>query len=72
MFDYQLKTIVFDKTGTVTHGKPRVMRTKLFADGADMMNDEKFLAICGTAESASEHPLGSAVLKHALEVKFSS
>ncbi|XP_041455525.1 copper-transporting ATPase 1-like isoform X3 [Lytechinus variegatus] len=65
---HKVKTVVFDKTGTITHGKPRVMRTKLFADGLDTMTEEEFLAICGTAESGSEHPLGMAVLKHAKEM----
>ncbi|XP_030848168.1 copper-transporting ATPase 2 isoform X1 [Strongylocentrotus purpuratus] len=65
---HKVKTVVFDKTGTVTYGKPRVMRTKLFSAGLDSMTEEEFLAICGTAESGSEHPLGTAVLKHAKEM----
>ncbi|XP_071476855.1 copper-transporting ATPase 2-like [Diadema antillarum] len=65
---HKVNTVVFDKTGTITHGKPRVMRTKVFSTASDMMTEEEFLAICGTAESGSEHPLGTAVLKHSLEM----
>ena len=43
------------------------MRTMLFVSTSEI-TEEEFLAIAGTAESSSEHPLGTAVLKHAKEV----
>lgn len=64
---HKVKTIIFDKTGTITRGIPRVMLTKLFVS-EDQLTEKEFIAICGTAESGSEHPLGQAVVTHAKEV----
>ncbi len=63
----RLKTVIFDKTGTITYGVPRVMRTMLFVPLSEI-TEEEFLAIAGTAEASSEHPLGVAVTKHAKEM----
>ncbi|XP_033627426.1 copper-transporting ATPase 2-like isoform X3 [Asterias rubens] len=63
----RLKTVIFDKTGTITYGVPRVMRTMLFVALSEI-TEEEFLAIAGTAEASSEHPLGMAVTKHAKEM----
>lgn len=43
------------------------MLTKLFIS-QENLSEQEFLAICGTAESGSEHPLGQAVVTHAKEV----
>ena len=64
---FQIKTIIFDKTGTITHGTPRVVKTETFVPATDLSENE-FFAISGTAEASSEHPLGIAVVKHAKEV----
>ncbi|KAM4663956.1 copper-transporting ATPase 1 [Discoglossus pictus] len=64
---HKVKTIVFDKTGTITHGAPIVMQVKVLVE-SNRMPSKKLLAIVGTAESNSEHPLGSAVTKHCKEV----
>jgi Cu+-exporting ATPase len=63
----QLKCIVFDKTGTVTHGVPRVARVAMFVENS-VCSFVKFIAIAGTAETSSEHPLASAVVKYAKQV----
>ncbi|CAH2315267.1 copper-transporting ATPase 1 [Pelobates cultripes] len=63
---HKVKTIVFDKTGTITHGSPVVMQVKVLVE-RNRMPSNKLLAIVGTAESNSEHPLGSAVTKHCKE-----
>ncbi len=52
-----VRAIVFDKTGTVTEGKPSVTRMKTFD-----IDDKRFLAIAGALESASEHPLAGAIV----------
>ncbi|KAM3912307.1 copper-transporting ATPase 1 [Leptodactylus fuscus] len=64
---HKIRTVVFDKTGTITHGTPVVMQVKLLVEG-NRMSSNKLLAIVGTAESNSEHPLGAAVTKHCKEV----
>lgn len=58
---------MFDKTGTITHGVPKVMRVLLLVDVATLPL-RKVLAVVGTAEASSEHPLGMAVTKYCKEV----
>ncbi|XP_028671375.2 copper-transporting ATPase 1 [Erpetoichthys calabaricus] len=60
---HKVKTIVFDKTGTVTHGTPVVIQIKILIE-SNHMPRTKWLAIVGTAESNSEHPLGTSVTKY--------
>ncbi|XP_067404349.1 copper-transporting ATPase 1 [Emydura macquarii macquarii] len=60
---HKVKVVVFDKTGTITHGTPVVMQVKILVE-ANQMPRNKILAIVGTAESNSEHPLGSAITKY--------
>jgi Cu+-exporting ATPase len=64
---FQINSIVFDKTGTVTHGVPRVAHIKMFVEHS-VCSLHKMLAIAGTAESSSEHPLASAVVKYVKNV----
>ncbi|KAM5288579.1 copper-transporting ATPase 2 isoform 23-T23 [Ctenodactylus gundi] len=61
---FPIKTVMFDKTGTITHGVPRVMRVLLLVDVLPL---RKVLAVVGTAEASSEHPLGVAVTKYCKE-----
>ena len=52
-----LNTVVFDKTGTITVGKPEV---------TDIVGDEKqVLRIAASLEESSEHPLATAIVKKA-------
>ncbi|WP_334331986.1 copper-translocating P-type ATPase [Companilactobacillus sp. HBUAS59544] len=53
-----VKTVVFDKTGTITKGKPEV---------TDIVGDENVLAIASAMEESSEHPLAQAILDKAKE-----
>lgn len=56
-----IKTIVFDKTGTITNGKPVV---------TDVIgNLEQVLSIAGSLEEISEHPLATAIMKKVKEKK---
>uniref|UniRef100_A0A8C5SYE9 Copper-transporting ATPase 2 n=5 Tax=Passeriformes TaxID=9126 RepID=A0A8C5SYE9_9PASS len=63
---HQIKTVMFDKTGTITYGVPRVTRVLLMGDTA-VLPLKKVLAVVGTAEASSEHPLGMAVTKYCKE-----
>ncbi|CAM3156285.1 copper-translocating P-type ATPase [Lactiplantibacillus plajomi] len=52
-----VKTVVFDKTGTITEGQPKV---------TDVVGDEqRVLTVAASLEEASEHPLAAAILKRA-------
>jgi Cu+-exporting ATPase len=63
---HKLDTIVFDKTGTLTKGEPEI---------TDIVNlqaytEEEILKYAASAEKASEHPLGEAIIKRAGERKI--
>uniref|UniRef100_A0A2K5JES4 Copper-transporting ATPase 1 n=1 Tax=Colobus angolensis palliatus TaxID=336983 RepID=A0A2K5JES4_COLAP len=60
---HKVKVVVFDKTGTITHGTPVVNQVKLLTE-SNRISHHKILAIVGTAESNSEHPLGAAITKY--------
>ncbi|XP_071669709.1 copper-transporting ATPase 1 isoform X2 [Patagioenas fasciata] len=60
---HKVKVVVFDKTGTITHGTPEVTQVKFLVEG-NQLPHKKMLAIVGTAESNSEHPLGVAITKY--------
>lgn len=59
---HQIKTIVFDKTGTITEGKPVV--TDIITNG---ISENEILALAASAEKGSEHPLGEAIVRGAEE-----
>ncbi|MCI6691180.1 MAG: heavy metal translocating P-type ATPase [Clostridium sp.] len=59
---YKVETIVFDKTGTITEGKPKV--TNIITKG---ISETEILALAASAEKGSEHPLGEAIVKAAEE-----
>ena len=54
----RVDTLVVDKTGTLTEGRPRVVAV-VAADGWD---EAGVMRVAGSLEKASEHPLGAAVL----------
>jgi Cu+-exporting ATPase len=59
---HQINTIVFDKTGTITEGKPVV--TDIITNG---ISEDEILALAASAEKGSEHPLGEAIVRGAEE-----
>ncbi|MHB8104764.1 MAG: heavy metal translocating P-type ATPase, partial [Dehalococcoidales bacterium] len=60
---YKIDTILLDKTGTLTEGKPRV--TDIITAAA--YTQEEVLKLAASVEHDSEHPLGEAVIKAAAE-----
>jgi Cu+-exporting ATPase len=58
-----VKVIVFDKTGTITKGKPEV--TDVIADGRHQITERELLRLAASVERGSEHPLGRAVVEKA-------
>jgi len=59
----EVSTVVFDKTGTITKGKPEV--TDIIA--LKGFQPEEVLRLAASVESGSEHPLGEAVVNKAKE-----
>lgn len=60
---HKIQTIVFDKTGTITEGKPKV--TDII--NSNGFSSDRLLQIAASAEKGSEHPLGEAIVKGAEE-----
>lgn len=56
---HKINTIVFDKTGTITEGKPVV--TDIITYGK--ITEEELLKVAASAEKSSEHPLGEAIVR---------
>ncbi|HWO96268.1 MAG TPA: heavy metal translocating P-type ATPase [Bacillus sp. (in: firmicutes)] len=55
---HRITTVVLDKTGTVTNGKPVLTDVAVASD----MDEREFLQLVGTAEKQSEHPLAEAIV----------
>ena len=62
---HHVQTVVMDKTGTITEGKPRV--TDLVSDGIDEL---EMLRIAASAEKGSEHPLADAIVEEAKQLNL--
>ncbi|MBS4173992.1 heavy metal translocating P-type ATPase [Bacillus sp. FJAT-49736] len=56
---HRITTVLLDKTGTVTNGKP--VLTNVFIESNQ--NEEEFLQLVGSAEKKSEHPLAEAIVQ---------
>jgi heavy metal translocating P-type ATPase len=59
----KVDTLVIDKTGTLTEGKPTVVAI----EPAVGFNDDELLRLAASLERASEHPLAAAIVKAATE-----
>jgi Cu+-exporting ATPase len=63
-----ITTVVLDKTGTVTEGRPVV--TDLIVGPAAPVAADELLRLVASLEASSEHPLGDAIVRHAAEQGF--
>jgi len=61
----KVDTLVVDKTGTLTEGKPRVGFVDFFQEGG--LTKDTLLSLAGSLENASEHPLARAIVAAANE-----
>ncbi len=59
---HSIDTVVMDKTGTITEGKPKVTDVEAFG-----LSEERLLEIAAGMEAGSEHPLAEAILDYAAE-----
>lgn len=57
---HKISTIILDKTGTITEGKPTV--TDIFTDG---ISEDEFLRIIASVENKSEHPIAQSIAEYA-------
>ena len=59
---HKLSKLIFDKTGTITEGKPKV--TDIVTTN---LSEEQLLIYAASAEKGSEHPLGEAIVRAAID-----
>lgn len=60
---HKIQTIIFDKTGTITEGKPKVTDIIVMEE----YDENSVLHLVASAEKGSEHPLGEAIVRAAKE-----
>lgn len=60
---YKVDTVIVDKTGTITIGKPVIVDIK----NHSKLTDNEFISIISTLESKSEHPIAHAIISYAKE-----
>ena len=65
---HKLDVVVLDKTGTITEGKPRVVKVNVLGS----LSREKLIAIVSGLEKHSEHPLAEAILSYGENEKITS
>lgn len=63
---HKIQALILDKTGTITKGKPEV--TDIISVGST--STDEILRQAASAEKGSEHPLGEAIVKSAMERKL--
>ncbi len=66
----KVDTLVIDKTGTLTEGKPELAEIELLSNFSNASSDE-VLAVAASLESHSEHPLARAVVRAASQKSLS-
>ena len=64
---HRIDTVVVDKTGTITRGKPSLTDITAF----EGYTEDEVLRLAASAEKGSEHPLGEAIVRAATERKLS-
>ena len=64
----KVDTLIVDKTGTLTEGKPRVTRINVFA--GNNFTDDSLLSIAASLDRLSEHPLARAIVSAAEEKRL--
>lgn len=55
---HKINTVVLDKTGTITEGKPKLTDIKMYG----VLSENETLILCASAERGSEHPIARAIV----------
>jgi len=63
----QVNTLIVDKTGTLTQGKPTVQKVHFTSDSISKERQEKILTALGSINQLSEHPLANACVTYVKE-----
>lgn len=63
---HKVDTVVVDKTGTITKGKPELVGVQIFSD----LTQKEVISILASLESKSEHPIAHAITEHAKKKKI--
>ncbi len=58
-------TVIFDKTGTITEGKPEVVAVRIFAKN---YTEREVVALACAAEETSSHPLAGAIMDYGAQL----
>lgn len=58
---HKINTVVLDKTGTITEGKPKLTDIKIYGE----ISEREALILCASAERGSEHPIARAIVEDA-------
>src|SRR4029077_7580032 len=66
----KVDTLVVDKTGTLTEGKPQIIGVEVFKGAG--VSREQLLHLVASVEQASEHPLARAIVRAAEDEKLST
>jgi len=65
---HKIQTVVLDKTGTITEGRPFVTDVVMAAlQGEYGLSEDDILRLAAAAETMSEHPLGEAIVRYGIE-----
>ncbi|MES3032255.1 MAG: heavy metal translocating P-type ATPase [Patescibacteria group bacterium] len=60
---HKVDTVIVDKTGTITIGKPTLVDIKNFSN----LDDKNFISVLASLEKKSEHPIAQAIVNYAEE-----
>jgi len=63
---HKVDTVIVDKTGTITVGKPTLVDIQNFSD----LKDEEFISVLASLEKKSEHPIAHAIVNYTEEKKL--
>jgi P-type Cu+ transporter len=66
----KVNTLVVDKTGTLTEGKPKLVAVVVATEPADGFDENKLVTLAASLEQGSEHPLAAAIVEGAARRKL--
>lgn len=67
---HSIDTVVMDKTGTITEGKPKVTDIITFSSTNGALSETELISLAAGMETGSEHPLAEAIMDYAKEKKI--